>query len=89
MRHVECHAVRTVEMRRPGGSDGPHRSLVIEEMRDEGSGGWGVWLSENLGMKRRRPRIGCSELEGTLRFVDGAIGRWEMKGEVGHCIFWV
>lgn len=36
--HVECHAVRTVEMRRPGGREGPQRRLVIE-VRREGFGG--------------------------------------------------
>lgn len=33
--HVEFHAVRTVEMRRPGGRDGPHRSFVSEVMMEE------------------------------------------------------
>lgn len=36
-------------MRRPGGSEGPHRSFVTEEKRDDGSGGWGVWLRDIMG----------------------------------------
>lgn len=31
--HEEFHAVRTVEIRSPGGRDGPHRRLVKVERR--------------------------------------------------------
>jgi hypothetical protein len=32
--HAECQAVRTVEIRRPGGRDGPQRRLVMEVRRE-------------------------------------------------------
>lgn len=41
---MECHAVRTVEIKKPGGSDGPQKSFGREVRREEGFGGFGVWL---------------------------------------------
>lgn len=69
--HVECHAVRTVEIKRPGGSDGPQRSFGREVRREEGFGGFGVWLlllRDILGLTWRG--VVC---------VGGIIGRWEMR----------
>ena len=69
--HVECHAVRTVEIKRPGGSDGPQRSFGREVKREEGFGGFGVWLlllRDILGLTWRG--VVC---------VGGIIGRWEMR----------
>ena len=82
---MECQAVRTVEMRRPGGRDGPQRSLVMEERREEGmSGGLGVFsLRDILVIKRRR--IGLAA-KGVLDFsCGGRIGRSEV--EMQQCIF--
>lgn len=56
-RHPEFHAVRTVAMRRPGGSDWPHKSFVSELIRDEFEvefEGCGVWLSDIMGMSLNR-----------------------------------
>ena len=69
--HVECHAVRTVEIKRPGGSDGPQRSFGREVRREEGFGGFGVWLlllRDILGLTWRG--VVC---------VGGIIGMWEMR----------
>ena len=69
--HVECHAIRTVEIKRPGGSDGPQRSFGREVRREEGFGGFGVWLlllRDILGLTWRG--VVC---------VGGIIGRWEMR----------
>ena len=69
--HVECHAVRTVEIKRPGGSDGPQRSFGREVRREEGFGGFGVWLlllRDILGLTWRG--VVC---------VGGIMGRWEMR----------
>ena len=69
--HVECHAVRTVEIKRPGGSDGPQRSFGREVRREEGFGGFGVWLlllRDILGLTWRG--VVC---------VGGIIGRWDMR----------
>lgn len=44
--HAAFHDVRAVEMRSPGGSDGPHRSLVaavrslVREVEEEGGRCW-------------------------------------------------
>ncbi|PON66826.1 hypothetical protein TorRG33x02_266840 [Trema orientale] len=79
-RHVECQAVRTVEMRRPGGRDGPQRSLVTEERREEGmSGGLGLSLRDILMVKRRR--IGLVA-EGLLDFSGWGIGKLELRSDV-------
>ena len=70
--HVECHAVRTVEIKRPGGSDGPQRSFGREVRREEGFGGFGAWLllllRDILGLTWRG--VVC---------VGGKIGRREMR----------
>ena len=71
--HVECHAVRTGEIKRPGGSDGPQRSFGREVRREGGFGGFGVWLlllllRDILGLTWRG--VVC---------VGGIIGRWEMR----------
>ena len=70
--HVECHAVRTVEIKRPGGSDGPQRSFGREVRREEGFGGFGVWLllRDILGLTWRG--VVC---------VGGIMGRWEMRSK--------
>ena len=71
--HVECHAVRTVEIKKPGGSDGPQRSFGREVRREEGFGGFGVWLlllRDILGLTWRG--VVC---------VGGIMGRWEMRSK--------
>ena len=72
--HVECHAVRTVEIKRPGGSDGPQRSFGREVRREEGFGGFGVWLllllRDILGLTWR-----------VVVCVGGIMGRWEMRSK--------
>lgn len=71
--HVECHAVRTVEIKKPGGSDGPQRSFGREVRREEGFGGFGVWLlllRDILGLTWRE--VVC---------VGGIMGRWEMRSK--------
>lgn len=50
--HAVFHAIRTVEMRSPGGSDGPHMSLVtvlrsaVAEVGEDG----GRWSRDILGL---------------------------------------
>lgn len=70
--HVECHAVRTVEIKKPGGRDGPQRSFGREVRREEGFGGFGVWLllRDILGLTWRG--VVC---------VGGIMGRWEMRSK--------
>ena len=72
---MECHAVRTVEIKRPGGRDGPQRSFGREVRREEGFGGFGVWLlllllRDILGLTWRG--VVC---------VGGILGRWEMRSK--------
>lgn len=72
--HVECQAVRTVEIKRPGGRDGPQRSFVREVRREEGFGGFGVWLLLLL----LRDILGLT-WRGVVCVVGGIMGRWEMR----------
>ena len=74
--HVECHAIRTVEIKRPGGSDGPQRSFGREVRREEGFGGFGVWL---LLLLLLRDILGLT-WRGVV-CVGGIIGRWEMRSK--------
>lgn len=51
--HAEFQAERTVEMRRPGGSEGPHRSLVMVLRMV----GFGSRLRDILGLARRGQKL--------------------------------
>lgn len=56
--HAAFHDVRTVETRSPGGSDGPHRSLVTAvrslvgevEVEEEEEEGGRCWSRDILGL---------------------------------------
>lgn len=55
--HVVSQAVRTVATRSPGGRDGPHKRLVIEDNREEEEEDVddfgpldGLWFRDILGM---------------------------------------
>lgn len=80
--HAECQAVRTVEIRRPGGRDGPQRSLVME-VRREGFEGGGFWFRDILVVLTWHEVAGL-RLERLRVFLgDGGMGRrWGMRREV-------
>lgn len=82
--HAECQAVRTVEIRSPGGRDGPQRRLVMEVRREgfEGGGG-GFWFRDIL-VALTWHEVASLGLERLVDFLGGGgMGRrWGMRREV-------